>query len=169
MSNSILFLGDSFPWDNDPFYNFGSDYEKQAFKEWFIKNAKKYTNNPFYNFEPNLIKQIFLSGCYGNSQYIAINTMANYVEGLVWANGTYTFNEYIPHGFNTINNKVVDYSYKKILQEAPRYLSKMPTEYWGIEIPKEYILSSNGDNKDKPQDFHRPLLLLYWRDMVEGD
>lgn len=32
----------SCPWDNDEFYSFESEDEKQAFKEWFIDNAKHY-------------------------------------------------------------------------------------------------------------------------------
>lgn len=32
----------SCPWDNDEFYSFENEDEKQAFKEWFIDNAKHY-------------------------------------------------------------------------------------------------------------------------------
>lgn len=169
MPTRILSLDNDIPWDHDPFYKFNNNDEKLAFKEWFIGNAKKYTNYRSYNFEPDLIKQVILSGCYGNGQYIAIKTKAQYAEGLVMANGTYTFNEYIPHGFNIINNKVIDYSYKKILLKTPQYLPKMPTQYFGIEIPKEYILTHNKTNGDTPIYYHRPLLLEYWRTIYKHD
>lgn len=169
MSNSILHLENSFPWNKDPFYIFNNDDEKLAFKKWFIENANKYEINSFYKYASDLLGQVILSGCYGNGQYISIKTDAHYVEGLVLANGTYTFNEYIPHGFNIIDNKVIDYSYKKILLEAPQYLSKMPTQYFGIEIPKEYILTQNKIIGDTPASYHRPLLLEYWRTISKHD
>lgn len=170
MGNSKLLLGNNNPWaDENSMYEFNSTEEEQSFKEWFIENAKEYEINPSFKFSSEIMQQIVPAGCYGNSQYIAIKTQAHYVEGLVLANGKYTFNELIPHGFNTIKNKVIDYTYKKVNQVSPQCLPKMPTKYWGVEIPKEYILISNGNSRNKPQDFHRPLLLQYWRDIVEGN
>lgn len=43
----------------------------------------------------------------------------------------------------------------------------MPTEYWGIEIPSEYLSVNNSDKTKKPSVFHRPLLLHYWRNNVK--
>ena len=71
-----------------------------------------------------------------------------------------------PNNVHKELNKVTKKLYYKKLNQ---YLSEMPTKFWGIEIPKEYILTSNGNSKNKPQDFHRPLLLQYWRDIVEGN
>ena len=106
-------------------------------------------------------------GCYGNGQYISSILNIGYVEGLVLPNGRYVFDEYIPHGFNIINGKVIDYSYKKITEENPYHLPEMPTEYWGIEIPSEYLSINNSDKTKKTSVFHRPLLLQYWRDNVK--
>lgn len=169
MANENLILGNNHPWADDPMYSFNSYEEQQAFKEWFIENAKEYPINPSFKFESEIMQQVIPAGCYGNSQYISVNTQARYAEGLVVPHGKYTFNDYIPHGFNILKNKVVDYTYKKIVQETPQYLPEMPTKYWGIEIPKEYILTIHGNNENKPLDFHRPLLLQYWRDIVEGN
>lgn len=36
------FLSYNDPWNNDPFYLFENDSERIAFKEWFLKEAKKY-------------------------------------------------------------------------------------------------------------------------------
>lgn len=169
MANSKLLLGNNNPWADNSMYDFKSAEEEQAFKEWFIRNAKEYTINPSFKFKSEIMQQVIPGGCFGNGQYISVNTEAHYIEGLVAPNGEYTFNDYIPHGFNTLNNKVIDYTYKKVVQETPQYLSEMPTKYWGVEIPKEYILTSNGNSRNKPQDFHRPLLLQYWRDIIEGN
>lgn len=157
------------PWDKDnQFYSFESEDEKQTFKKWFIDNAVHYSVDNQYKFDSNILSEIIPGGCYGNGQYISLNLKIGYVEGLVLPNGYYVFDEYIPHGFNIINGKVIDYTYKKITKETPHYLPKMPTEYWGIEIPLEYLYANNSDNMEEPPVFHRPLLLQYWRDNVKN-
>ena len=156
------------PWDNDyQFYSFENEDEKQAFKKWFIDNAEHYSIDKQYKFEPKILSEMIPGGCYGNGQYISSILNIGYVEGLVLPNGRYVFDEYIPHGFNIINGKVIDYSYKKITEENPYHLPEMPTEYWGIEIPSEYLSINNSDKTKKPSVFHRPLLLQYWRDSVK--
>ena len=61
MSNSILHLENSFPWNKDPFYIFNNDDEKLAFKKWFIENANKYEINSFYKYASDLLGQVILS------------------------------------------------------------------------------------------------------------
>ncbi len=154
----------SCPWDNDEFYSFENEDEKQAFKEWFIDNAKHYFSDNQYKFDSNILSEIIPGGCYGNGQYISSKLKGGYVEGLVSPNGYYVFDEYIPHGFNIVDGKVTDYTYKKITKESPHFLPEMPNEYWGIEIPSEYLYANNSDKMEEPSVFHRPLLLQYWRD-----
>ena len=102
----------SCPWDNDEFYSFENEDEKQAFKEWFIDNAKHYFSDNQYKFDSNILSEIIPGGCYGNGQYISSKLKGGYVEGLVSPNGYYVFDEYIPHGFNIVDGKVTDYTYK---------------------------------------------------------
>ena len=102
------------PWDNDyQFYSFENEDEKQAFKKWFVDNAVHYSIDNQYKFEPKILSEMIPGGCYGNGQYISSILNIGYVEGLALPNGRYVFDEYIPHGFNIINGKVIDYSYKK--------------------------------------------------------
>lgn len=51
------------------------------------------------------------------------------MERIVLPNGYYVYDEYIPHDFNIINEKVIDYTYKKIMKETPHYFPKKQTEY----------------------------------------
>lgn len=161
-------LNISNPWNDDSFYDFNDENEKQEFKEWFKNNAKLYSCNTHYRFSSKLLEEVIPAGCYGNGQYISINNKIKYAEGIVSPNGTSVFDEYIPHGFNIENNEVIDYTYKKIIQDSSRYLSEMPSEYWGIEIPHKYINSKNESDKNTPYSFHRPLILQYWRDKFKN-
>lgn len=164
------FLSYNDPWNNDPFYLFENDSERIAFKEWFLKEAKKYNYHTHYKYSQELLESIIPAGCYGNGQYLAIKDKNKYVEGLVSPNGTYVNDEYIPHGFNLAQKRVVDFTYKKIVNETPKYLSKLPTEYWGIEIPYDYILQESKKNeKISPYFLHKPLLLQYWRDQIKSN
>ncbi len=152
------------PWSTDEMYDFESEYEKSEFFEWFKKEARHYTGNMSYSFSSQLLKEVIPSGCYGNGQYISLKDKEmKYVEGIVSPEGTYV-GGYIPHGFNVKENRVTDYTYKKIVRETPHFLEKMPTEYWGIEIPLSYIERQRGSEPIKPNLLHKPLLLQYWRD-----
>ena len=87
MANSNLVLRNINPWADDSMYDFKSAEEQQAFKEWFIENAKEYTINTSFKFKSEIMQQVVPAGCYGNGQYIAVNSQAHYVEGLVIPNG----------------------------------------------------------------------------------
>lgn len=168
MKNLDNMLESCNPWDNYQFYDFKNEDEEQEFKEWFKKTAKHYPVNDHYHFSPQLLQKVIPSGCYGNGQYLSINNDIKYAEGIVCPYETHASGEYISHGFNIKNNNVVDYTYKKITKKSPHHLPKMPSEYWGVEIPKDFIVSSMKEKEqDTPYSFHRPLLLQYWRNEVK--
>ncbi len=113
------------------------DSELVKFLEWFESNANKFeiSNNP----NKKLINKSNIPGrCFGNSQIISINNPQEYSEGFIKVKGTYNL-----HGFNIKDNTVEDYTVLSNPEVFKDDNGNLPTEYYGILIPKDFITKHN--------------------------
>jgi len=111
--------------------------ERAGFLEWFEKTANKIwtSSNP----DKRLISDSNITGrCFGNSQIIAINNPQEYCEGFMKCKDGYNL-----HGFNFANNAVEDYTVLSNPNDFKDNNGNLPSEYYGILIPKEFIKKHN--------------------------
>ncbi len=135
------------------------DDEKKKFWKWFQTNADYY--------EPKSMESLqetkFSGRCFDIAQKTNKHQNIDYVEGFVELSGEAVF-----HGFNLENDKVADYTAKKHLSEYIQMNgNKLPSKYYGIKIPSDFIESQNSIylNKD---EFNIPFLLYeYFKMQIE--
>jgi len=118
-----------------------ADTEIEKFWNWFMKNAEKYDVSK--NNDESLIGEHNIAGrCFGNSQNIALKNNKSYHEGFMKSKMGFVL-----HAFNTNENKVEDYTAlsNKDKKEFIDDNGNLPTEYYGVKIPNDFIDEHNSD------------------------
>ncbi|KAA5538611.1 hypothetical protein [Adhaeribacter rhizoryzae] len=116
------------------FYNQG---QEELFWYWFKKNAIKY--EPKDKLQVNKLKEgIIPSRCFGNSQVMAYKKDKDYCEGFVEVKEDFIF-----HGFNVHGIFAEDYTIAKNPKHFKYSGGKLPSEYYGIIIPRDFMIKEN--------------------------
>lgn len=117
-------------------------YRQTEWIDYFLKNAKEYKTGQFNLTakEKKILSscdfnKVQISQCFYNSQIITVDTQGKikYVEGF------YNLNIIIEHGWNTINNKLID---KTVELFNKRFKCDRIIKYLGLEIPYKFILEN---------------------------
>lgn len=117
--------------------------DKDPFWEWFMENAngfdicKDFVD--LYTNESNLT-----GNCFGNSLKVSHEEGIDYCEGFSKVKGSF-----ILHGFNLIDNCVIDSTGQSNPELFQDINGRLPTEYYGIIIPTDFLpeeLSTSQDN-----------------------
>jgi len=110
--------------------NFAND---EPFWNWFRENTNSYyqcdIKDLAYTDESNLP-----GNCFGNSQRITQQDDLEYCEGFVKVNGAYIF-----HGFNVLNNCIIDSTIQSNPNSFIDNSGELPSEYIGVVIPKDFV------------------------------
>jgi len=137
-------------------------HEINDFWNWFGAEAINYeiSNDPNYN----LINSSNRPGrCFGNAQVIAINNNKSYCEGFANMQGSFNL-----HGFNLYNEMVEDYTVLSNQGDYRDSEGRLPSEYYGILIPNEFILQHNRFDIENNHMNIPPLLADYFRAMTQN-
>ena len=114
-----------------------TESESNQFLEWFGNTVNKFeiSNKP----DEKLINDSNIPGrCFGNSQIISINNPQEYYEGFVKSKDGFNL-----HGFNIKNKTVEDYTVLSNPNNFKDSNGNLPSEYYGIMIPKNFITEHN--------------------------
>lgn len=140
--------------DIERMINYGWNNEKiEAFLIWFQQKAKKLDISSNINTNPINCENIKIATCFGNAQYISIKYNLLYYEGFAYKNAELGDPGYFLHGFNMQDDRVKDFTFL-----CNKNNSKLPTEYYGILIPRKCIIKHNGPQLDTDIDDRDPLL-----------
>jgi len=131
---------------------FNNQEEENLFWSWFKENAVKYKFKDKLEYN-TLMDRIIPSRCFGNSQVIALKMEKDYGEGFVKVEGNF-----ILHGFNIHGIFAEDYTIAKSPQSFKDTGGKLPSEYYGIIIPKDFMTEENKQLIDE-NDTNIPFLI----------
>jgi len=135
--------------------------QTDPFWDWFMTNAGSYS--PCEGFDTYYTGQNAITGnCFGNSQKVSIQEGINYCEGFCKVNGIFIF-----HGFNILDNCVIDSTVQSNPNSFMDRNRNLPTEYYGVLIPNNLI--EGNPNEQGVGDFlnRDPLLLDFFRANIE--
>jgi hypothetical protein len=151
-------------WHN--FYS-GPDHEyvlileahREGFWQWFQSEADIYTELV----QPeNAINNKFLSSrCIGNSQVAANDLEIEYLEGFASRGDRFIF-----HGFNVVNNAVVDVTTQNNPENFIEHFGGLPNLYVGVKISTNYMQQMNGQAIAENRINIAPLLYKYYLQQI---
>jgi hypothetical protein len=110
-------------------------------------------------YETYLDEKILKSKCFGNSQYLHLIHGIDYFEGFFKVKGSFIF-----HGFSLIGSNVIDITVLTNQADFLDHNQNLPFEYFGINIPSEFI-KTNAEKILGVKHYNFPNLLLYFKSM----
>lgn len=131
--------------------------DKESFWNWFQNNALAMGTVPLDSLEETQFRGI----CFDIGQKIQKSKSIDYCEGFLLLG-----DEPVYHGYNLKDNKVLDYTAKKHLMDYKKMnLNKLPSEYYGVIIPKDFIEAENSEFLEGDQINLPPLLYKFFKSM----
>ncbi len=129
--------------------------DKKLFWKWFENKAIQL---PVIQVNTEKFASILKEArCYGNSQTIAISSNYKYYEGFLQLN-----DDFIPHGFNGNQSEYHDYTISAFPDNYYQNNRTLPSNYYGVLIPVEFINEYSPNVKALPND-NNSLIYSYFK------
>ena len=158
--------------------NVRSDMIYSGSEDFVLKEGTMFQSQPLTSDEVEEVQRMIDRGrdtesgaCFFNAQDIAcISSQLSYCEGFAM---TDDLPMHVAHAWNTINGKVIDFTWKMLNSGQP-VLGVIPAgwEYMGVEMPRQMVYSmwrDVGEASSLIDNYHQrwPLLMQPWEKVKE--